>query len=404
MKKIGIIGAGASGLYAALNLVNENTDITILEKNDSIGKKLLMTGNGRCNITNAKYYDDFLENIVRNKKFIYSSFSRHDNYGTMDFFESSGLSLVTEENERVFPKSQSAKDVVKFFENKLMERNIRVVTQALVTDIRKNRNFKVYTAEKIYEFDYLIIATGGLSYPATGSSGDGYKFGKGLGHKISKTYPALVPIFFKDTDLSHIKALSLDNIKISVSTNDGKFSQEGPVLLTKNFLSGPSVLSLSSFIVDKNPNDISLDLYGVDLEVLDKELIEAFDKNPNKDIGNILKEIIPQSLVEVVLKRSGLRNDKKAEQVKRSERLEIVKNIKDFRLSFDKFGGYKAATITRGGVDVDDINPKTMESKLVDKLYFIGEVLDIDALTGGYNLQLAFSTAFAAASAIKETL
>lgn len=402
MKKIGIIGAGASGLYAALNLANENIDITILEKNDSIAKKLLMTGNGRCNITNAMFYDEFLDNIIRNKKFIFSSFSIHDNYSTMDFYQSHGIELFTEENKRVFPKSQKSSDIVKFFEKELMDKNIKLISKAKVIDIKKDKIFKVSTEDRSYEFEYLIIATGALSYPNTGSSGDGYIFAKSFGHKIDKTYPSLVPIFFNNKDLSHIKALNLDNVKISAKTNEGVFSQKGSVLVSKNFLTGPAILNLSSFIVDKKVFEISIDLVEKKFYDLDLDLIEIFNNNPNKDISNVLRELLAKALIKPILSRSKIRFDKKAGQITKEERLTIVKNIKEFNLNFDKFGGYNTAIITRGGISVKEMNPKTMESKLIPNLYFIGEILDIDGLTGGFNLQIAFTTGFAAAKAIKE--
>lgn len=404
MKKIGIIGAGASGLYAAINLKNKNTDVTIFEKNDRIGKKILMTGNGRCNITNAKYYDEFLENIVTNQKFLYSSFNLHDNYASMDFFQSKGLELVTEGYHRVFPKSQKSSDVIKFFEDEIIKNNIKLVTNANVLSIKKDQKFEVKTARKDYKFDYLIIATGGLSYPNTGSTGDGYKFAKNFGHKVTKTLPSLVPIFFQDKDLSHIKALSLENIDIKIETNQGVFYQRGPVLLTKNFISGPSILSLSSFVVGKDITNVSLNLSKDDEKELDQNFIDIFDKNPNKDISNVLDQIIPNTLVPVIIKRSDINLDKKSNQIRKEERSRIVKNIKNFTLDFEKFGGFNTAVITKGGVDVRDIDPKTMESKLVSDLYFVGEVLDLDGLTGGFNLQIAFTSAFAAASAIKEKI
>ena len=404
MKKVGIIGAGASGLYAAINLKNQNTDVTIIEKNDMIGKKILMTGNGRCNITNAKYYDEFLENIVTNQKFLYSSFNLHDNYASMDFFQSKGLELVTEGYHRVFPKSQKSSDVIKFFEDEIIKNNIKLVTNANVLSIKKDEKFEVKTARKDYEFDYLIIATGGLSYPNTGSTGDGYKFAKYFGHKVTKTIPSLVPIFFKDKDLVNIKALSLENIDIKVATNEGDFLQTGPVLLTKNFISGPSILSISSFAVGKDIRNIYLNLSELNQNELDQNLINIFDRNPNKDISNVLDPILPNALVPVVIKRAGIKLDKKSNQIRKEERTRIVKNIKNFNLNFEKFGGFNTAVITKGGVDVRDIDPKTMESKLVSDLYFVGEVIDLDALTGGFNLQIAFTSAFAAASAIKEKI
>ena len=404
MKKIGIIGAGASGLYAAINLKNENTDVTILEKNASIGKKFLMTGNGRCNITNAAFYDDFLENIVSNPKFLYSSFNNHDNYASMDFFEKNGLSLITEKNLRVFPKTQKSSDVIKFFENKIIESNIKLVTNAKVKEIYKKGCFIVKSDFKEYKFDTLIIATGGLSYPNTGSTGDGYKFAKNFGHKITKTYPSLVPIFFENKDMTNIKAISLENVNIKVTSDKESYTENGSILITKNFISGPCVLKISSFLVGKNINEISLDLVSEDYDYIDNLLIKIFDKNPNKDISNVLSEVLTNALVEVILTRSDIKKDKKANQITKDERNKLIENIKNFNLKFDRFAGFNSAVITKGGIEVKEINPKTMESKLVKDLYFIGEVLDIDALTGGFNLQIAFTTAFACASAIKENI
>ena len=278
------------------------------------------------------------------------------------------------------------------------------MTNTRVEKILKKEKFLVKTSSKDYDFDVVIIATGGLSYPNTGSNGDGYKFAKDFGHKISKTYPSLVPVFFKDKDLSNIKALSLENTGIKIVTDKGTFTEFGSILLTKNFISGPEVLKISSFVVDKKVKEITLDLSTENKEDLDKLLVDLFDKNPNKDISNILNEVIPNALVEVVLNRSRIARDKKANQITKKERFILIDNIKNFSLELDKFGGFNTAVITKGGIEVDQINPKTMESKLVRDLYFIGEVLDIEALTGGFNLQLAFTTAFAAVSAIKESI
>lgn len=402
MKEIGIIGAGASGLYAAVNLKNENNQVTILEKNSEIGKKILMTGNGRCNITNAKFYQEFLENIASNQKFIYSAFSLHDNYATMAYFEDNGLSLITEENDRVFPKSQNSKEVVKFFEKLIVDKNIKLVTDTNVIEVSKGDKFSVKTDNNTYHFDYLIIATGGLSYPNTGSSGDGYKFAKDFGHKVTKTIPSLVPIFFKDSDLADLKALSFDNVSIKINTDNSTYKEQGPILLTKNFISGPLVLKLSSLCANENINDISIDFIGKDFTVLDRQLIEILNYNSKKDIANILKELIAESLSLIILKRSNVNISKKGSQITKKERHSIIDNVINFKLNFDRFGGFNTAVITKGGINVSEINPKTMESKIIPGLYFIGEVLDIDGLTGGFNLQLAFTSGYAAANAIKE--
>lgn len=404
MKKIGIIGAGASGLYCAINLKNENTDVTILEKNDEIGKKILITGNGRCNLTNTKTYKEFLDNIVSNKKFLYSSFSKHDNFATIDFFTKNGLALITEDDDRVFPKSEKAKDVIKFFENKIIEKSVKLITNQEVIDIMKDKNFIVKTQNKNYEFDILIIATGGLSYPNTGSTGDGFKFAKKFNHIITKTFPSLVPIFFKDKDLCNLKAVTLENVKLIIKTDEDIFSKKGSVLLTNKFISGPIVLNLSSLTISSKINSIKLDLSEDDYKALDKKLIKVLNENPKKDIINILKNFLIASLAEIILKRLNINENLKAYEINKKQRLEIINTIKNFTLEFDRFGAFNTAIITKGGVDISQIDPKTMQSKFVKGLYFIGEVLDIDGLTGGYNLQLAFTTAYQAQSSIKEDL
>lgn len=404
MKKIGIIGAGASGLYAAVNLKNKNNEVTILEKNSEIGKKILMTGNGRCNITNGKYYDEFLENIVTNKKFIYSAFNLHDNYASMEFFENNGLELVREDDDRIFPKSERSKGVISIFEKLVFEKNIKLVTGAEVLKVKKNDKFLVSTAKKDYQFDYLIIATGGLSYPNTGSTGDGYNFARDFGHSITKLRPSLVPIFFKDNDLKTIKALSFESIGMKLIGDSRSIADVGPVLITKNFITGPSVLKISSVAINENIKELELDFVGKDFDEMDTEILELLNENPKKDVVNILKEYIAEALCPIILSRSRVALSKKASELTRKERHSIIENIINFKLTFDRFGGFNTAVITKGGVDVDEINPKTMESKKVSGLYFIGEILDIDGLTGGYNLQLAFTSAYAAANAIKEKL
>ena len=404
MKKIGIIGAGASGLFAAINIKTEDNSVTILEKNPTIGQKILMTGNGRCNLTNIDYYEDFLDNIATNKKFLYSSFTSFDNYASMDFFESRGLELLIQADGRVFPKTERAADVLKFFEKELAQKNIKLVTDAEVVDVSADKTFIVKTQDKTYFFDVLIIATGGLSYPKTGSTGDGYTFAKNLGHKLSPRYPSLVPIFFDNPDLAEIKALNLENTRIFAKTDQGDFSLVGDMLVTKNFLTGPVALKISSFLVGKKVGKLCLDLSKCEKSDLDCQLIRLFDNNPNKDISNIVKELLPKVLIEILLKRSAIDPCKKANQISRGEREALLGHIKEFDLNFERLGSYNNAIVTRGGVDVREIDPKTMESKIIPNLYFTGEVLDIDGLTGGYNLQIAFTTAAAAARSIKEQI
>lgn len=399
MKKIGIIGAGASGVFTAINAKTENNEITLIEKNDRIGKKLFITGKGRCNITNAKFFDEFLENIVVNKKFMYSSFTNFDNYALMDFIENNNLKLSIQRGDRVFPKSEKSNDVIKLFEKLLRENNIDLRLNENVKAVEKKDNqFKLKTNKRSYEFDKLVIATGGLSYPLTGSTGDGYKFAKEFSHNIIKQVPGLCPIIFKDKDIQALNGISLKNVSLNIETNKGKFKEFGDMLFAKDFITGPIVLTLSSLINRLKVSSMYIDLKpALDFEKLDNRLIRDFEKNPNKDISNILKKLLLNAFVDIILDRSKIDKFVKANQITKEDRHRLVTEIKFFHLEFDRLKDISSAIITSGGIDCDEINPKTMESKLVSNLYFVGELVDVDCLTGGYNLQVAFSQAHACA-------
>lgn len=402
MEKIGIIGAGASGVFTAINAKNDNNQITILEKKEQIGKKLFITGKGRCNITNAKFYDEFLSHIVVNKKFMYSSFTNFDNYSLMDFIEKNGLKLDVQRGDRVFPKSEKSNDVIKLFERLIKKNNISLNLNEEVKSVKKYDKFIVKTSKDSYEFDKLVIATGGLSYPLTGSTGDGYKFAKNFSHKIIKPRPGLCPIKIKDRDLNPLNGISLKNISLKVKTSKKEIEEFGDMLFGKDFITGPIVLTLSSLINKEEIKNMSVDLKpALDFEKLDKRIIRDIKKDSNKDIRNVLKKLLLNAFVDVVLKRAKISPHTKANQLTKEQRHRLIDIIKNFSIQYKSLADIKNAIITSGGISCDEIDPKNMESRLVSNLYFVGEVLDVDALTGGYNLQIAFSQAKACADDLR---
>lgn len=403
MVKVGIIGAGPAGIFAAINLKNSNNEVYLLDKNDRIGRKLLLTGNGRCNITSGKVYDNFLDHIIRNKEFLYSSFSTFDNFAMIDFLNREGIQTIIEEDDKVFPKSMRATDIVNLFERLIKERDVKFLPNTKVKSITKDENFKLETSRGQMDFDILLIACGGLSYPKTGSSGDGYKFAKSFGHTIVEPLPSLCPLYLKKT--LPIKALSLSDIEIRTYTDDKDFSEVGDILLTPNFITGPAALRLQARAARDNINRISLD-FKKDMrdDELDKIILDYLDKNPKKTISNSLKGFINESLIEKLLDEGKIKKNKPSNQITKEERKKLASLIKNFTLETKENKNFSSAVVTSGGVKTAEINPKTMESKLVKDLYFVGEVIDIDGLTGGFNLQIAFTTAYSASLAIKEKL
>ncbi|WP_311531829.1 NAD(P)/FAD-dependent oxidoreductase [uncultured Anaerococcus sp.] len=403
MKKIGIIGAGPAGLMTAILAKNENNEIYILERNSKIARKLKMTGGGRCNITNMSYDGDFLDKVVRNKKFVYSSYAKFNNYDLIDFLESEGIATIAEEDGRVFPKSQQSQSLIDFFYKKINDLGINLLTNTKVVDIKKNKKFIVKTDDHKFEFDSLVIATGGKSYPKTGSDGLGYDLCKKLGHHISKISPVLVPIFIKDK--LNIKALSLKDVGLSLESDENSVYQVGDILINSDFITGPVVLRASSLIDNDKVNHIYIDFFTkYTYNELDDLLLDLINQNPKKSILNILKFIINDSLVGVIGQRLKIDKDLRASELSRDLRMLIIENLKKFELNFLKFGGYESAVVTRGGVDLSEINPSSMMSKKIDNLFFVGEILDIDSLTGGYNLQIYFSTAYACSQYIRERI
>lgn len=396
--KVAIIGAGASGLMLGGLLVKKGFDVTIFDHNEKAGKKLFITGKGRCNITNLCDETEFLKNVVRGGKFLTSALYSFNSYDTVEFFNNLHLKTKVERGNRVFPESDKSSDVIKALlkhcegVNFLYNQNVTDVK--VVGSVENEQKLVVTASGKEHVFDKVVIATGGASYKTTGSDGSGYKFAESFGHRVEKIVPALCPIKLND-DVHALMGLSLKNATLKAKF-DGKNKEFfGEMMFTGDGITGPIVLSLSSYINRAKSVELSLDLKpALTLEQLDARLLRDFEENKNKNISYIFKGLMPSSLVPFFAKMCRVDESKKVHDILKEERRKISKTLKNLPLSFNSLYPLEAGIITSGGVALDEINPKTFESKLVKNLYFIGEVLDIDALTGGFNLQIAFSTAF----------
>ncbi len=409
MNRIAIIGGGAAGLFAgAVANVSDDNTITIFEKNDYTGKKLLITGKGRCNVTNACTTEEFFQNVPVNPRFMYSSFNSFTNYDTMDFFESLGVPLKTERGNRVFPQSDKASDIRDALYDKA-KKQCRFIFQKVESLEKKNDVFLVRTRDACYEFDKVIIATGGVSYSLTGSTGDGYRFAKELEHSVVAPKPSLVPLTCGEKWCYELMGLSLKNTALKIiNTQNNKVVYEdfGEMLFTHYGISGPMVLSASSHLRQLSKSQgtyvAHLDLKpALDYPQLDKRLLSDFEKYKNKDFQNSLSDLLPSKLIPIIVRLSGIDKHKKVNEITKAERRALAELLKDIKLTIVSTRPINEAIITSGGVSVSEINPKTMESKLVSGLYFAGEVIDVDAYTGGFNLQIAFSTAYTAINSAK---
>lgn len=400
--RVAIIGAGASGLMCGGFIASYGHNVTIFDGNEKAGKKIYITGKGRCNFTNVCDNETFLNNVIRGKKFMFSSLNSFSPYDTLEFFENLGMEYVVERGNRVFPKSNKASDVTKALlkhcEGVEFKYNEKVVFVSKEVD-----KFVIKTEKGKYEFDAVVVATGGKSYEATGSTGDGYAIAKSFGHKVVSLCPALVPIEINDDFVGSLQGLSLKNVKLHIETQKQKFSEFGEMMFTDRGITGPIVLSLSSLINREEVKSIFIDLKpALTEEQLENRLLREFKENSNKNIANIIRGLLPASLVEVFLKKAKISYDKKCNSITTNERKNIISNLKCFTLSFKSLYNLNVGVVTSGGVENSEINPKTMESKLQKGLFFIGEVLDVDAWTGGFNLQIAFSTAYSCAKSFKE--
>lgn len=405
--KILVIGAGPAGLMAAGTLAERGFDVTLADKNEKTGKKLYITGKGRCNVTNECDGKEFLASVVSNPKFLMSAINAFDSYDTVDFLQKNGLNTVTERGNRVFPASQKSSDVIKTFTDYCRKNGVKILLSAKVVGVKsEGEDFVVSFSDKTERFQKVIVATGGLSYPSTGSTGDGYEIAKSFGHKIVKPVQALVPIELNEPWVQKLSGLSLKNVRCTVTAGEKEIASDfGEMLFTHKGVSGPIILSLSSKINRLSPNGLKL---VIDLkpalsdEVLDARLQRDFAELNLKQFKNSLDGLLPKSLVPVIVGLSKIDPEQKVGQITREQRKNLVHLLKNLTFSVKKLAGFEEAIVTAGGVDVKEINPKTMESKLQKGLYFVGEVLDVDALTGGFNIQIALSTAYCLATHIME--
>lgn len=405
--KVAVIGAGASGLMAAYAASLNGNDVTVFEKNEKCGKKIYITGKGRCNLTNAVSPQEFLQSVVNNSKFLSSAIYSFSPENLMNLLESNGLKLKVERGNRVFPLSDKASDVTKCLENLCKNSGVKFNFNANVSkiEILNSTVSDIIVNNRAILFDKVIVCTGGVSYPLTGSTGDGYNFARQCGHDIIELRPALCGLNLKGDYYSAMQGLALKNVGLSVFYNEKLIqSMFGEILFTHFGVSGPLILSVSSFInrLDLKKVRLTLDLKpALTYEQLDDRILRDFASSPNKSIGAVLKGLLPSSIIVEVLKRSLVDSDKKVNSVSKRERAALLTTIKKFDMLILSLRSFDEAIVTSGGVDVRYINPKTMESKKVSGLYFCGEVLDVDALTGGFNLQIAFSTGYAAGNSIK---
>lgn len=395
-----IIGGGAAGLMAANAASgNINKNILILEKNEKLGKKIYITGKGRCNITNKVDISEFFDNITENSDFMYSSLYSFSNEALIRFFENKGLNTNVERGDRVFPVSDKASDVIK-----ALSKLPKNVTINLNTEVKKlikvNNSFQIVTDKGIYESEKVIVATGGVSYPATGSTGDGYKIAKEFGHSVSRLRPSLCPLILDHENLKELAGLTVKNAEITVIINKkDRISYFGDFLFTHRGISGPIVLTLSDYITDFNPNDVEIYCNfkpAIPLEELEERILKDFDTNPKQELKTMMKDYLPSTLGEFLINSSNLDPRFRLADINREKRKELIGLLTNFKFNFRRIDDIKYAIITKGGINPDEIDPGTMESKLVENLYFCGEVLDVSGLTGGFNLQIAFSTGYAA--------
>lgn len=411
MRKVIIIGGGAAGMMAAISASKEGKKVLLLEKNEKLGKKLFITGKGRCNITNACEADEFLNHVATNSRFLHSSFSRFNNHDVVRLLNDAGLKTKVERGQRVFPQSDHSSDVIGTLKRLCDRNHVEIlyhvkVEEILLRDDEKDRSFagvKLSDGRVMYG-DSLIIATGGCSYTSTGSDGDGYRLARALGHSIRPVYPSLVPFIMKEEWCRDLMGLTLKNISIRVK-NGKKIIYEGfgEFLFTHFGVSGPLVLTASTCLgkyqkeLEAGQLTLLLDLKpSLTMEQLEKRYLREFDTYRNKNISNVIERMLPRKMVPVFLREAGVPEDKKVRDITKKERRRMEELMKGMEMHIAGVRGFEEAIVTRGGVNVKEVSPTTMESKLVKNVFFAGEILDVDAVTGGFNLQIAWSTGYTA--------
>lgn len=404
MSKVIVIGAGPAGMMSAITAAKKH-EVILLDSNDRIGKKLFITGKGRCNVTNAKDISEFFDFIPGNPHFLYSSLYTYTNEDTLNFFKNQGIDLKIERGGRVFPKSDKSSDIIKGFSKALNEAGVKIKLNSRVTDIilsnNRIRSIKVNNCENLTA-DYFIIATGGASYPLTGSKGEGHILAQKIGHKIIELKPSLVPIELNEVWLKDLMGLTLKNISLCIiEDNKVIYKNQGEMVFTHFGISGPIVLSGSRFINDCKSYIISLDLKpALNINELDKRIQKDFKKYINKEFKNSLDDLLPQKLIPVIIKLSNINESKKVNEITKLERMNLVNLLKNFKMKVKGLRPLEEAIVTAGGISTLEIDPSTMKSKIINNLSFAGEVIDVDAFTGGYNVQIALSTGYLAGSSL----
>ena len=409
MSKVLIVGGGAAGMMAGVHAARNGHEVHILEKNEKLGKKLYITGKGRCNVTNNCDTEELFPAVMQNPKFLYSAFYSWNSQDVMAFFEELGVPLKVERGGRVFPESDHSSDIIRGLERALKKAGAKIHLHTEVKEIKEENGTVTGVVLKDGNFlsgDSVIVATGGFSYQATGSTGDGYRFARELGHKVTEIEPSLVPLHTKEDYIPRLQGLSLKNVALTVKCGKKTIYQDfGEMMFTHFGVTGPMILSASAHVgrwLKKGECRGYLDLKpALTKEQLDARVLREFEAGQNKQLKNVIGVLFPSSLTPVMLELGGIPGDKKIHEISREERLGFEEIVKAFPFTITGMGEFKEAIITRGGVSVKEVQPGTMESKKVKNLYFIGEVLDLDAVTGGYNLQIAWSTAYLAAQAIQ---
>ncbi|MCM1027896.1 MAG: NAD(P)/FAD-dependent oxidoreductase [Roseburia sp.] len=397
MKRVIVIGGGAAGMMAAAAAAEQGDSVCLIEKNEKLGKKLYITGKGRCNVTNAADMEGLFDNVCTNRKFLYSAFYEFNNTAVMDFLEKAGCPLKTERGGRVFPVSDHSSDVIAALAGVLKRRGVEVLLRTRVERLCLEEGKVtgvIAEGNRRFSADKVIVCTGGLSYPSTGSTGDGYRFAGEAGHRVTELRPALVSLRIREEWCGGLTGLSLKNVRLRLICGEREvYEGFGEMLFTHFGVSGPLVLSASSYYVPGRGSQLFLDLKpAMEEEQLDKRVLRDFEENKNRQFRNALGGLFPVRLIPVMTELSGIDPEKRVHEVTRQERRDFVRLIKNLPLTVTGTGDFSEAVITRGGVSIKEINPSTMESKKVRGLYFAGEVLDLDALTGGFNLQIAWST------------
>lgn len=399
-----VIGGGAAGMMSAYFAASKGKSVLIIDKNKLLGRKIRITGKGRCNVTNDCENAEFLRNIPTNSKFLYSAINQFSTLGTKKFFVDNGVELKTERGNRVFPVSDKAADIANALADACKNLGVKNIIDRVTNITTKDSKVTGVICKNnvAYESNSVIIATGGMSYPLTGSNGDGYELAKKLSHTITKIKPSLVSIISKDEACADMQGLSLKNVEVSLHDNQNKkpiYKELGEMIFTHFGMSGPLILSASSHIKKLEPNrfTISIDLKpGLSEAQLDARVLRDFKQYQNKDFLNSLDKLLPKKLIPIVIMRSKIPPFTKVNSITKEQRKTLCSLIKSFMISVDEFSSIDESIVTSGGVDIKEINPKTMESKLVNGLYFAGEVIDVDGYTGGFNLQIAFSTGYVA--------